>query len=390
MNEYSILMAQIEALAENLRGVKRALDANQIDPGLREAVRNRFERLINKQQMDVDRLRGEVENELMLEGCWSAFRDIRQDCVSIFRESLAFLEGALIRSAGMDNGICQVADFLLDDLSHRTDIPWARFTILAEEEFFARMAEIIRLRFPEFSIWNLPVTGHEFGHLVGQELRVHKPDGTYRYPFQEILQREGQIEPRNEAFLHEHFADAFATYTLGPAFACVCILLRFDPGVAYRDGREHPGSAKRAYFILRGLGKMDEAEGGVVRPYGGIIEHLWDLWRQNLAAAGQPENLDQGIVPQLNEWLEELYLLLDTELPPRARYQGWLRAQRLSPELLSNKEAGRILKDEDTLADVINAAWMCRIQHWDEGSYLVRKIGEKADELCHEIIRLRS
>lgn len=390
MDKYSILAAQIEALAENLRGVKRALGAHQIDPGLREAVRSRFEKLINKQQMELDRLRGEVENELMLESCWSAFRDNRQECVPIFRESLAFLEGALIRSAGMDNGICQMADFLLDDLSHRTGISWERFTILAEEEFFAQMAEIIRLRFPEFSIWNLPVAGHEFGHLVGQELREQKRDGTYRYPFQEILQREGQIEPRNVPFLHEHFADAFATYALGPAFACVCILLRFDPGVAYRDGEEHPGYAKRAYFILKGLEKMDEAEGGVMRPYGGIIELLWDLWQQNLAAAGQPENLDQGIVPQLNEWLEELYLLLDRELPPRARYQGWLRAQRLLPELLSSKEAGRILKDDDTLADVINAAWMCRIQHWDEGSYLVRKIGKEAGELCREITRLRS
>ena len=50
----------------------------------------------------------------------------------------------------------------------------------------------------------------------------------------------------------------------------------------------------------------------------------------------------------------------------------------------------RVLEDDDTLPDVLNAAWLCRIQHGDEDSYLVRRIGDKAVDLCREIIRRRS
>lgn len=389
MDERCVILAQIEALAENLGIAERALDAHPIDPDLREAVRIRFSTLINKQQKDMGKLREEVEGGLPLDACWCTFRDIRRECMPIFRECLAFLEGALVRSAGLDDGICHVADALLDDLSHRTDIHWARLTILAEGEFFDQMAEIIRLRFPEFSIWNLPIAGHEFGHLVGQELRELKPDG-YRYPFEEILQREGQTNRQNVHFLREHFADLLAIYAMGPAFACTCILLRFDPGEAYKDGREHPSYAKRVYFILKALERMDEAE-GMWQSYRGIIEYLRGLWQESLVAVRQPESLDQDTIVQLNDWLEELYdVLLDTYLSPHVRYSGWHRAQRLSIELMSDRGAARMLEGDDTLPDVLNAAWLCRIQHWDEDGYIVRRIGDKAVDLCREIIRRRS
>jgi len=385
MNEYDVIVAQIDALAENLGRAERALGAQQIDPDLREAVRIRFSKLISKQQKGLEKLREEVEGDLPLDECWYAFRYIRQECMPIFRECLAFLEGGLVRSAGIDDGICHVADALLDDLSYRADIYWARLTILAEGELFDQTAEIIRLRFPEFSIWNLPISGHEFGHLVGQELRVLKPDGTYRYPIQEILQIEGQTNPQNVPFLREHFADLFAVYALGPAFACPCILLRFDPGVAYKDGKDHPSYAKRVHFILEALRRMDEAE-GMLQPYRDIIEYLSGLWQRNLLAAKQPESLDQATIVQLNDWLERLYVQIDTHLPPYVRYRGWSRAQRLSSELLSEKGAAQVLEDDDTLPDVLNAAWLCRIEQKDEDSYLVRRIGENAVELCREII----
>jgi len=389
MDERSILTAQIEALLEDLRRAHRALDAQQITPDLRQAVHSRFGRLINSQEEDLADLQKGVRSGLPLGECWSAFRDTRQECVSIFRECLAFLEGALVRSAGLDEGFCRLADALLDDLSRRTDIHWARLTILAEEEFFAQMAEIIRLRFPEFSIWSLPIAAHEFGHLVGQELKALRPDGTYRYPFQEILQREGQVDRRNVPFLREHFADLFAAYSLGPAYACTCILLRFDPWSAHQDGREHPSYAKRARFVLRGLERMDETE-ALRQPYRGMTQHLSNLWQQSLMSARQPGTLDQATAAQLNEWLEELYFLLHREMPPAARYQGWPQAQRLSCEFLSDKKPAQLLDSEDTLADVLNAAWLCRVQHWNDHGYQARQVSQRAVELCREIIRRRS
>lgn len=380
MNERLILMDRIQALVQELGQAENALNAKQVDSNLRERVLIRFQTLFRKQQQALKNLRNEVK-DLPLDACWDSFRTIRLECGPLFRECLAFMEGALVRSAGLDGGLCQIADALLDDLSHRADISWKRFTILAEGEFFTDMAEIIRLRFPEVSIWNLPVAGHEFGHLVAQELKVPRHDGTFRYPFQEICQREGLINTKNVPFLHEHFADLFAVYALGPAFACTCILLRFDPSTAYMDEKEHPSYAKRVHFILKALEKMDEAEGPMPR-YRHIIKWLEDLWQRSLVASRQPKELDQAAILELNDQLEELYNLVDTELP-RVRYTGWLRAQRLADELQPDKDTMPMLQNEDTLSDVLNAAWLCRIQHGDE----VRRIGERAVKLCRRSFR---
>lgn len=386
MNERSILIAQIQTLAQELGRAESALDAQEIDSDLRERVRIRFDKLIKKQQQALTNVRREVEGGQPPEACWDSFRSIRKECGPLFHECLAFMQGALVRSAGLDDGLCRIADVLLDGLSHQADIPWERFTILAEGEFFADMAEIIRLRFPELSIWNLPVTGHEFGHFVGPKLEVHGLDGKSRHPFQDLLERERRQGQQYWSFLHEHFADLFAVYALGPAFACTCILLRFDPGMAYLDGQVHPGYAKRVHFILKALEKMDEAETGVVRYYRDIIKMLGKLWRQGLAATGQPESLDQSVTIPLDGLLDELYVLVDTELP-RVRYRGWLGAQMLADKMQPDKDTAPTLRDQDTLPDVLNAAWLCRIQHWDGDSHMVRRIGERAVELCRQIMR---
>lgn len=60
------------------------------------------------------------------------------------------------------------------------------------------MTEIITVLFPQFSVWNLPPTGHEFGHLVGQELRALERDA-YSYLFQELTGRGGTWWPTPRA-----------------------------------------------------------------------------------------------------------------------------------------------------------------------------------------------
>ena len=129
----------------------------------------------------------------------------------LFEESLALVEGALVRGAKLDNGLCQIADALLDELRTKADVAWGRFTILAEGEFFGEMAQIIRLRFPEVSIWNLPIAAHEFGHFVGPELKQPGPFGTFRYPFQEELRKSRPRRVRS------------------PGLSCMSILLIFLP-----------------------------------------------------------------------------------------------------------------------------------------------------------------
>jgi hypothetical protein len=377
VDENLTLMAQIGALAENLDRAERALSAPQIDPELRKAVHNRFGWLIGDKKKELRTLRKQVEGGLSMDLCWEGFRRTRKECGDLFSECLAFLEGALVRSAGLDDGICKVADALLAYLSYHADIPWSRFTIMAEGEFFTRLTEIVRLRFPEFSVWNLPIAAHEFGHFVAEEIRKDGPSDL----FMTILQGEGNLKPeeRDKRFLHEQFADLFAVYALGPAFACTCILLHFDPGTADQDGREHPADAKRVHFILGALEEMDKADWK--RPYAGIIKYLREMWQGSREAARKSEPLTPEIIGQLNNRLNELYVRVVDKRLAGVRYTSWSRASVLAPELLSDKEPAQLLKDfkgEITLPDLLNAAWLCRIQDWENSN----QIGQRALGLC--------
>jgi hypothetical protein len=384
MDERSFMIARIDALAEKLNLAEAALDAEQISPKLRDKVKIRFGLKVDKQKKKLEELRKNVDNGMQLEICATSFRNISEVCDPLFREVLAFVEGALVRSAGLDNGMCYLADALLDDLSHNTDIPWVRLTIMGEEEFFSQMAEIIRLRFPEFSIWNLPILGHEFGHLVGQELKTLDSVGMYQSLFKSL---QGELNVRLEEipYLREYFADIFAVYVLGPAFACTCIILRFDPMMANIDTEEHPSYAKRAYMILEALKKMDEAEGGVIRPYNQIIKSLDETWYKT----GRVKRLDGPTTIELNDWLKGIYGLIDAELS-RSKYNGWLGAQRLAKELCRENFQSPILKEEIMIADVFNAAWLCRMQQEGKDGYPVHQISQKAIKLCQQIIKARN
>ena len=119
----------------------------------------------------------------------------------LFAECLAYAIGPSIRERGLDGGLCAIADGLLEELSQRMQQPWRRRALLAGAECVNVIAQIIRVRFPATSIWDLPIAAHEFGHVVGQ---VMQTDGA-------IAGLIGGADRSMWPWIHEHFADIFAT-----------------------------------------------------------------------------------------------------------------------------------------------------------------------------------
>ncbi len=362
------LLAQIEALSENLDRGRTALETSRIDGGLRAAVDSCFRNRIASKSKELEILQSRTRGATRLEAYWGGFRQLQKECGDLLREVLAFLEGALMRSAGLDADICRIADALLGELDASTDIRWQRFTIMADRDLFVGMSEIIRISFPEFSVWNLPVAAHEFGHLVAEEL--HRNLG--RDPFGEILESEGKKpEAHGRQILNEFFADLFATYALGPAFACTATLLRFDVGDAHRRSPTHPTAAERMHLVFKTLEKLNQLH--VAGPYSGIIEQLRQLWEGSLDAADQPP-LEAEVARQLDSRLNQLYELLDNAYS-EARYASFSRAWTLA-------ENWQAQPDELTLRDVLNAAWLCRLRDRGEN----QTIGRKALKTCFDVI----
>jgi hypothetical protein len=378
-----LLHSRVEALLADLSLAHRALESNSLDKDLRDRVRAVFEPLLQQRRTDLQQLADEVrrsDDGPGSERLWARFYKQSDLCGRQFREYLAFLEGSLIRSAGLDDGACKLADALLAELTERTRLPWRRFTILAEDEFVAGMSGIIRLRFPHLSLWNLSVVAHELGHLAARkihdgmsgdpllleaiaELRQHLETELGRLG-PEHASREAEAE---ELRLHELFADLFAVFTLGPSYACTCVLLRFDPCHAFERGPWHPSDAERVHFMLRALERLDS---GHYRPTVNLLE---ESWRRCVVAAGQP---DPAGWTSRHRWLDEvldaMLPVLTRNLPEQARYQGW--ATRALP-LQEALEQGRPLDEafDCVLSDLLNAVWSCRLDAPDQAYILGRR-----------------
>ncbi|MBD2600932.1 MAG: hypothetical protein IM507_12545 [Microcystis sp. M20BS1] len=400
MDERSNLIDQIKGLQDDLRRTRRILLSNSlIHSELRQAIDSRFHNLLNKWERRLEialKLANSVPDDA-LNTVWKDLQADRKECDAIFEEFLACLGGALIRQAQLDNGVCTIADKILADLSSRSDIPWTRMTILGEGDFFADMTEIIRLRFPEFTIWNLPIVGHEFGHFVGRELRKRIKDRKGQRDFiKEIIEQEGKQnstedeKKKEEDYLYEHLADIFATYSLGPAFAFTSILLKFNPNQS-QDGEIHPSNVKRVYIILKTLEKMNTLPGenqGI--NYQHLIRQLRESWHVSLnkleestiTISGLKAKREEKTTKLLSDRLDKMYSTLMQEVS-NVRYtkEDWLRALSLS-NYLCLSEQNEINYYDYQLIDVLNAACICR---WLD-SKPQDDISEKAINLCHKII----
>jgi hypothetical protein len=367
MDPKSILVGNVEMWEGQLRQISKVLNEQPSSGKVHKQMRGRFQTDVLKQQKALVSLKESISTGLSLEACWSKFRLTRRECMPVLSECLAFLQGTLARRAGLDAGLCAIADSMLDNLAVQADIAWPRYTMVASEEFFAELSGIIRLRFPEVSIWNLPVVAHEFGHYLAHKIP--------KDPLQAVLERE----PRYRMQLYEHFADLFATFAMGPAFAYDTILLRFDPLAAFEKKSEHPSDAERVWWTLETLRKMSADEGPALRIYDYVVTALEQCWFQAVTTAtGGAPTLPEETRCRLANWLEELYNIVSTELQG-TRYQGWFRATSLAKSLVAGDLA---LDRKDSIQDVLNAAWFCRVEMRPDS---LAAIGEKAFNMCLEI-----
>lgn len=199
-----------------------------------------------------------------------------QESRPVFAEYVDFLGGLALRDSGFDRGICQVADELIracDKRRPRSSPPWESLTIPTSQETMSMtLALIIRMGFPEWTFWALPLTAHALGHVVisnNSDLREY------------VTGSRDEVDDSLRILL----ADAFATLAMGPAYACACVLLRLDPFNASADRDGVPADAKRAFVIFEMLEKLS---GQDQRAYYDLLKRLKGEWAQALLQANAP------------------------------------------------------------------------------------------------------
>lgn len=324
--------------------------------------------------------KGEVNDEARAD-MWAAYEDIafqdgahRFDGEQLFAEYVDFLGGLALRNTGIDEGVCYMADELLEQCHRMSgNILWHSMTVPARrmppETTIARM---IRLGFPEWTIWAVPLGAHEFGHVVVSE----------NHNLREAIEEEGL--PREDIAVY--LADAFATYFMGPSYAYASVLLALDPyaedpyaGSTAPTARAAEGDGGlsavsphscRAYVILKTLERMD------AEAYQGVRDTVDLYWRNALAAFSLEFDLGEART-KLDRTVELMHRFLESD-QHHLRYQAdqWERVVNWPGLTVTSADDFPLKLTKDDLRDIINAAWHQRIRDPDQAT------GVNADSLA--------
>lgn len=354
MQPRDVILGQLDALAQELYRCRDILELKDVDGRLRKRVETRLDgeltRLDQRHAALVKHADGGSES-------WTELAALRRDCAHVFDECLAFVQGAWARTHGLDEGLCDATDDLLDDLDYLSDIRWMRFTLLATSEFYRSTAEIIRIKYPDLSFWSIPLAAHEFGHYAAGKIVA----------MQKLLEAEDEnrgddLHSRSWYHLQEYFSDVFATCALGPAYAAAFMLLRASPGGA-DDPLTHPPFAARMHAILRTLEAMDaRADAPLNPPFRDIVQLLDGIWRDTLQAGGAA--LSDAGRSKAQDVARELFNMLTNAMPLRFFFgqAEWLRAQATAAALNGARDVATMEVPEVlTRREVLNAAWLLRL-----------------------------
>jgi hypothetical protein len=213
-----------------------------VDENLRDEVRDRLDEL-DAIEASVAQARAldPGARERCLADVWRRFAMWQIECQKVFAEYVDLVRGVLLRDSGLDHDLCRIADELVRLWGRFKDYMWRSFTIPASHERLdVSSARLIRIGFPEWSIWSLPLTAHEFGHVFAD-----------RHDRMRILVERQTTDVLEASELRTWVADAFATAVMGPAYVWAAILLRVDP----TSGADH----RRVMVMFETLRLIDDS-----------------------------------------------------------------------------------------------------------------------------------
>jgi hypothetical protein len=365
-------------------------------PPLTSAIVGRMLRLLSEQLHTVGKARQAVTAADGPPPDWAAIRCVVQGGIPVLREGLELLGGGLLVRAGRDRpapadaaraprrvGVCALADRLLAEYAERTGVGWAASSVLGGEPLLEAATDVVRVRFPDWSIWDLALVAHEFGHIVARDTPAF---GSRRAEW--VV---GQ-PPEVGAQLEELFADIFGVYALGPAFACDAIVLHLDPANAGMSRGSHPPHGLRADVILRTLGLMNDTARGAAYnagPYDQVITLLRTGWAQACRLAGDAALT--SLLPSADELLDLVVTYYHLGAEYRPDRWAWARktAIALSPDPPSLRdlcvEAAAEGLDRVDLSDLMNLLWCARM----EAVAPLRVLTEVGANLANEYMEAR-
>lgn len=302
------------------------------------------------------------------EQAWAQYGErVQAQAQAYFAEYVDLVTGLALRNVGFDEGVCQLADELMSSYTFKVGAHYELLALPSRQKAVSMTwARIIRLGGPEWSLWALPFAGHEFWYVIaGQTIDA-----------QRTVAGVDVSSPQAQ----ECLADAFATYAMGPAYACACVLLQLDPCSAFTDDAENAADDTRAHAIFTMLEQMDE-----LRPeapsYGELRRDLQMEWNRAVAYLRLPGEPQAERKEQLGRAIQGVFQLLQERTAGGFSLDAWNGIQEW-PDQLASADPSIAVSPAHELRQVINAAWLARLKYPDKAS----EIAGRAQQLWQRIV----
>ena len=394
------------------RSLWRALDALLIEINKRINFLNSIDEALSKAAPD---------EQAALSGAWVDYGNGLRDSQHLLRSYREIIGSLAIRNQDLDNQLLYVADELIrvcmtvsisDDNYHLLV-----HSVIFSDAFSQTHARIIRLRFPAWTIWNLPLVAHEVGQvahawvlkqerdhdnsaplltsfMANQRAYLIANDACLKKLHQSVdddpqqSDRRLRAEDWADSRLRVLLADVFATYTMGPAYACSAIMLRLNPTA--EPQRDMPADVQRAHVILSTLRCMNEVDGPLLKTYDNVIKLLEDSWGKAL---------DQGtpgskLTDSDTEHLKQLAKTFTRDVAPNtfttsAQYpkDGWKKAEQWAKDWLDQFKEGKF--DVPRVQRGIARCLKCRValSPLHHGQFPGRESGaQRLSRSCHNSV----
>jgi hypothetical protein len=311
-----------------------------------------------------------------LNQAWLDYLNVYNNTKNIWNEYIEFIGALTIRDVGFQKEIYLWSDELINEdcikLSLCDDTQHPSPTVpIRPETMIKTVARIIGLHFSELTFWTLPLVAHEFGHVLAEQ-----EDSIIKF-----VKKLSTFDEHDK--ICEFFSDAYAVFTMGPAYACSSIYLSLDP--------DSDIDKERAKVIFRFLNLMNE-HSGKNKPFDQIISRLKIDWDNLIARRRSAKALLSGEEDNTMILVEEIWDAFlnspvgDNLIPSCAQYpanrmsDGWKLASDWSLSFDNWRHESKLptVFPASRIRDILNSVWLVRL--FGKGDGLI-----KGDEFIREI-----
>jgi hypothetical protein len=400
-----VAVRMVDFLAQDLRALE--IDTTALSDAFDYHTQQQLRKL-KRASENLDNIDGADVNAVR--SAWSSYSELREANSQIYREFLEAMLGLAMRRNKIDEQTCRIADALIVSMKSFLAKADALAIPASHEAYSKTLARLIRMRFPEWTIWSLPLVAHEFGHVVIEdvsELLTFANDLAtaaalqrqefITNPANDAERRKNQAITRREVCrIRQLMADAFAVYRIGPAYPCTLVLLRLSPVESDSD-EGCPRDAERAAVAIEVLRQMADASPKPTQ-FVDIVKYLEDEWSGMMKRSGVTP-LDQNHCNALLQLAGRIKQELDDVLVGAGYslrlpggggwntaygwYVEWAQQGKMDPNRLKAPEN---LNATSKIYDALNAAWAYRLF---EKPTSLEPVARATRETCEAMIARR-